>query len=66
MADIFNEAGVWYVFDPKDDTIWKPFKYGRIRGNHKSDNVVYCRNVEDFCKLLMHWNRQKDWIYYPV
>lgn len=72
MANIFNEAGVWYAWDRENAPMGAtPFPYYKVHVKSRKviRDVVYLRGESNFLTLLSHWNRQYetgDWLFAPI
>lgn len=66
MCDLLIEGGVFYSHDKRPDyDYFIPFSYQcRYQGEVVANKIVYCKNANDFIKLIRHWNNKDGkWLF---
>jgi hypothetical protein len=69
MYDMLFYQGVYYTLNPNNTPdYYISYSYQRrYKGEIVDTITIYCKNANDFLKLLKYWNGiDKNWIYIPV
>jgi len=60
---IHEKMGISYSHEKID--CFLRFRYTRSKGNHWSQDAVWCRSMGDFLSLLFYWSADNEWSYRP-